>query len=254
MSKVVFISGATSGIGEACAVRFAKEGYFLLLSGRREKRLISLAERLEKEYGSKTKLLCFDIRNEDDVIQAIDSLRNTKWENIDILINNAGLSLDLSPINEGLTEDWDTMIDTNVKGLLYLSKKIMPLMVKNKCGHIINIGSIAGREVYPKGNVYCASKHAVAAITEAMRIDLLPHGIKVSQVSPGATETEFSLVRFKGDKEKANNVYEGFKPLTGDNIAEIVLFTATLPAHVNINDVLVMPVSQANATSVHKIK
>ncbi|MFO8067421.1 MAG: SDR family NAD(P)-dependent oxidoreductase [Bacteroidales bacterium] len=251
MSKIVFISGATSGIGKACALKFAKIGYSLIINGRREDRLNKLKDDLVKDYNIKVKILAFDVRKQDDVISAINGLEG-EWKNIDILVNNAGLSLGLHTIDSGITEDWDTMIDTNVKGLLYVSKEIMPLMIKRNKGHIINIGSIAGREVYPKGNVYCASKHAVAAITEGMRMDLLPHGIKVSQVSPGAAETEFSIVRFKGDKEAAKKVYEGFKPLSGDDIAEIVVFTATLPEHVNINDVLVMPKAQASATQFFK--
>ncbi|MFW5793044.1 MAG: SDR family NAD(P)-dependent oxidoreductase [Bacteroidota bacterium] len=251
MAKIVFISGATSGIGEACALKFAESGYSLIINGRREERLNKLAESLTATYNVKVKTLAFDVRNKDEVSKSIDSL-GKDWKKIDILVNNAGLSLGLNTIDEGLIEDWENMIDTNVKGLLYVSKKIIPLMIENKSGQIINIGSIAGREVYPKGNVYCASKHAVDAITKGMRIDLLPHGIKVSQISPGAAETEFSLVRFKGDQQAADKVYEGFTPLSGKDIAEIVVFTAGLPDHVCINDLLVMPKAQATASQIQK--
>ncbi|MBS4012748.1 MAG: SDR family NAD(P)-dependent oxidoreductase [Bacteroidetes bacterium] len=252
MSKIVFITGATSGIGEACAHKFAEAGYSIIINGRRKERLSNLESQLKNQYNIKVKSLTFDVRDNNEVCDAIDTIIGTEWENIDILLNNAGLSLGLNPINEGLLEDWDNMIDTNVKGLLYVSKKIMPLMVERKKGHIINIGSIAGKEVYLKGNVYCASKHAVDAISKAMRVDLLQHGIKVTQICPGAAETEFSIVRFKGNKEAADKVYEGFKPLTGEDIASIVLFASQLPPHVNINDLLVVPAAQAAASIINK--
>ncbi len=252
MSKIVFITGATSGIGEACAHKFAAAGYSVIINGRRKERLANLENQLKSQYNIKVKSLTFDVRDNNEVCNAIDSIIGTEWENIDILINNAGLSLGLSPINEGLLEDWDNMIDTNVKGLLYVSKKIMPLMVERKTGHIINIGSIAGKEVYLKGNVYCASKHAVDAISKSMRMDLLQHGIKVTQICPGAAETEFSIVRYKGNKEAADKVYDGFKPLIGEDIANIILFVSQLPAHVNINDLLVVPTAQATASLINK--
>ncbi len=250
-SKTVFITGATSGIGEACAETFAQAGHQLILCGRREERLQELRERLEKAHKISTYILKLDVTKKDDVYQAIKKMP-FHWKRIDVLINNAGLALGMTGIDEGSDEDWDRMIDTNIKGLLYVSKAVIPLMKEQGCGHIINIGSIAGVETYPKGNVYCATKHAVSALTKGMRMDLLPYGIKVSQVSPGATETEFSVVRFHGDKEKARNVYMGYKPLTGADVAEVVFFVATLPKHINVNDLLVMPTAQASASLFNK--
>ncbi len=250
-SKTVFITGATSGIGEACAETFAQAGHQLILCGRREERLQKLRERLEKAHKISTYILKLDVTKKDDVYQAIRKMP-FHWKRIDVLINNAGLALGMTGIDEGSDEDWDRMIDTNIKGLLYVSKAVIPLMKEQGCGHIINIGSIAGVETYPKGNVYCATKHAVSALTKGMRMDLLPYGIKVSQVSPGATETEFSVVRFHGDKEKARNVYMGYKPLTGADVAEVVFFVATLPKHINVNDLLVMPTAQASASLFNK--
>ncbi len=250
-SKTVFITGATSGIGEACAETFAQAGHQLILCGRREERLQELRERLEKAHKISTYILKLDVTKKDDVYQAIRKMP-FHWKRIDVLINNAGLALGMTGIDEGSDEDWDRMIDTNIKGLLYVSKAVIPLMKEQGCGHIINIGSIAGVETYPKGNVYCATKHAVSALTKGMRMDLLPYGIKVSQVSPGATETEFSVVRFHGDKEKARNVYMGYKPLTGADVAEVVFFVATLPKHINVNDLLVMPTAQASASLFNK--
>ncbi|WP_209401520.1 SDR family NAD(P)-dependent oxidoreductase [Pseudozobellia sp. WGM2] len=249
MSKTVLITGATSGIGKATAILFAVKGFRLILCGRRQERL----EALQNELGKKTDvhILNFDVRNKESVSNAIVALPSNFTE-IDILINNAGNAHGLDPIESGNTEDWDAMLDINVKGLLYVSKAIIPKMVERKSGHIINIGSTAGKEVYPKGNVYCASKHAVDALTTGMRIDLNQYGIKVGAVNPGAVETEFSNVRFKGDDEKADSVYDGFDPLVAEDIAETLLFVVTRPKHVNISDLIVTPTAQASATVFNK--
>lgn len=251
MNKIVLITGATSGIGKACAVKFAANGYSLIITGRRDDRLRQLKDKLEGDYGVQILTLCFDIRNKQEVILAIEALENN-WKRVDVLVNNAGLALDLKPIQDGNFDDWDTMIDTNIKGLLYMSKLVSNMMIENGSGHIINIGSIAGKEVYPKGNVYSATKHAVEGLTKAMRLDLFRFGVKVSQIAPGAVETEFSEVRFIGDSERAKKVYQGYKPLSGEDIAESVYFVATQPDHVNINDLLIMPMAQANATTFNK--
>lgn len=244
--KTVFITGATAGIGKAIAERFAKEGHRLIITGRRKGRLDKLAEDLKKDHKIGVLPLSFDIRNQDEVQSAINRL-DGEWKKIDILINNAGLAVGMDPIQEGNIDDWERMIDTNVKGLLYISRAIMPQMVERKSGHIINIGSTAGRETYPKGNVYCASKHAVDSLSKAMRIDMLPYGIKVTQVRPGMVETEFSLVRFKGDGQKASEAYKGFKALEGKDIAEVAYYCTTLPEHVNVNDIEVTATAQANS-------
>lgn len=246
LKNIVLISGATAGIGEACALEFAAKNYNIIITGRRSERLDDLQKRLEDEFNIEVFSLNFDIRNQPEVAKAISQIPE-KFRNIDILINNAGLAAGVNPIDAGVLADWEAMIDTNVKGLLYLSKEIIPIMKANRKGHIINIGSVAGKMAYPNGNVYCGTKSAVQAITEGMRIDLLPYGIKVTQVAPGAVETEFSIVRLKGDKEAAKNVYKGYKPLTAKDIADVVMYTASVPAHVNINDILVMPAAQANA-------
>ncbi|MCF8368984.1 MAG: SDR family NAD(P)-dependent oxidoreductase [Bacteroidales bacterium] len=251
MNNIALITGATSGIGKACAEKFAANRYNIILTGRRSERLQSLKKELEKKYQVKTKSLCFDIQKKDQVINAIESLDNS-WRQINILINNAGLALDLKPIQEGDFSDWDTMIDTNLKGLLYISKLVSNIMITQGSGHIINIGSIAGRESYPNGNVYCATKHAVEGLTKAMRLDLFRQGIRVSQIAPGAVETEFSLVRFKGDADTAEKVYRGYTPLTSEDVAESVYFVASQPTHININDLLIMPMAQANATTFNK--
>ncbi|RKN83019.1 SDR family NAD(P)-dependent oxidoreductase [Ulvibacterium marinum] len=245
MDKTVLITGATSGIGKATAELFAEKGFRLILCGRRRERL----ENLKKELSHKTKvhILSFDVRDRKAVFDAIGSLPED-FAKIDILINNAGNAHGLDTIDQGSIDDWDAMLDINVKGLLYVSKAVIPQMVERKSGHIINIGSIAGKEVYPKGNVYCASKYAVDALNQSMRIDLNPHGIRVGAVNPGAAETEFSNVRFKGDDERADNVYKGFDPLTPMDIAETILFVVTRPAHVNIWDLVVTPTAQASAT------
>ncbi len=249
--KTVLITGATSGIGMACAYQFARNGHNLILTGRRASRLGEISTKLEKEYGINVLPLCFDVRNNNEVRQNLGSLPKD-WADIDILVNNAGLAVGLNPLQEGEIDDWERMIDTNIKGLLYVTRVVLPGMTNRKKGHIINIGSIAGKEVYPNGNVYCATKHAVDALTKAMRIDAVKYGIKVTQVAPGAVETEFSVVRFKGDKNKADAVYKGFEPLHPEDIAEVVYFATTLPAHANINDMVVMPTAQASATIFHK--
>lgn len=249
--KTIMITGAGSGIGKACALAFATGEYRLLLTGRREKRLAELKTQVESRHRAPVKILPMDVRDRQTVETAIATL-SAPWKDIDILVNNAGLALGLSSIEEGNANDWDQMIDTNLKGLLYVSKAVIPGMMARKSGHIIHIGSIAGRESYPRGNVYCATKHAVASLARGMRMDLLPHGIKVTEISPGATETEFSLVRFGGDKEKADKVYEGFTPLRGEDVALAVRFAATLPPHVNVHDMLLMPTAQASATLIQR--
>lgn len=247
--RIALITGATSGIGEATAILLANNNFDLILCGRRKDRLNAL----EKSLGSLTKVttLAFDVRNLNDVKSALHSLSN-EWKSIDVLVNNAGNAHGLDPIQTGSTEDWDAMMDINVKGLLYVSKEIMPSMISRAKGHIVNIGSIAGKEVYPNGNVYCASKHAVDAITNGMRMDLNPYGIKVTGIHPGLVETEFSIVRFKGDETRAASVYKGLDPLTGKDIAELILFTITRPAHVLVADMIVLPTAQASATVVKR--
>ena len=246
IKKIILISGATSGFGKATAEIFAKNNYNLILTGRREDRLQKIAKDLSEQYNVEVLPLCFDIRDQKAVEKAILSLGES-WKNIDVLLNNAGLASGFGLIQDGEIDDWEKMIDTNVKGLLYLSKAIMPLMIANKSGHIINIGSTAGKEVYLNGNVYCATKHAVDAISKSMRIDLLQHGIKVTQICPGAAETEFSEVRFHGDKERAKNVYKGYQPMTAEDIASLIYFAATLPPHLCINDLVVTSLAQANS-------
>jgi len=248
MNKIILITGATSGIGKATALKFAANSYNIIIIGRRKDRLDQIASEISGKYKVKVLPLCFDIRNKDEVANAIKNL-DQFWMNIDILVNNAGLALGLSPIQEGNINDWDTMIDTNLKGLLYISHIVSNLMIENGKGHIINIGSIAGKEAYANGNVYSATKHAVEGLTKGMRLDLFKYGIKVSQVAPGAVETEFSDVRFKGDTERANEVYKGYKPLTGEDVANAIYYAATVPDHVNINDLVIMPMAQANATT-----
>ncbi len=247
--KVAFITGATSGIGKATAELFAKNGIDLIICGRRKDRLLELKEVLGKQV--RVNILCFDVANKDAVFKAINTLPK-EFAEIDILINNAGNAHGLSSIEDGTISDWDAMIDINVKGLLYVSKAIIPIMKDKKAGHIINIGSIAGKEVYANGNVYCASKHAVDALNQGMRIDLNAYGIRVGAINPGLVETEFSNVRFKGDDERADNVYKGFKPLVAHDIADIIHFVVTRPYHVNIADLLVFPTAQASATVLNK--
>jgi NADP-dependent 3-hydroxy acid dehydrogenase YdfG len=246
MSKIALITGATAGIGEACARLFAQQKYDLILLARREERLKSVAEELRTEFGIELKTLVADVRDK-EAVQKLETLPE-EWKKVDVLINNAGLSRGLDPINSGDTEDWDVMIDTNVKGLLYVTKVVSNWMIKYGSGHIVNIGSIAGKETYVNGNVYCATKYAVDSLNQAMRIDLLPHKIKVTGIHPGAVETEFSEVRFKGDKERAKKVYDGFEPLHAQDIAETIWFAVSRPAHVNINDMIVLATAQANTT------
>lgn len=251
MAKIALITGATSGIGAACAHTFAAQGYHLILIGRRENLLIEQAEQLIQKYGIEVKKIQADVRDKENINYVLETLP-ANWKEVDVLVNNAGLSQGLDPIDKGSTDDWDTMIDTNVKGLLYVTKVVSGWMVERKRGHIINIGSIAGKEVYPNGNVYCASKHAVDALNKGMRIDLLPHGIKVTAINPGMVETEFSLVRFKGDENRAKKVYDGLEPLMAQDIADAIWFAVSRPAHVNINDMLIMPAAQATGTIVNR--
>lgn len=246
---IALITGATAGIGKCTALEFAKNGYNLIITGRRQERLTELKSELMKQYSIQVCDLCFDVRVEEEVNKAIISLPND-FKKIDVLVNNAGLSLGLASIQEGKFDHWDQMIDTNIKGLLYVTKHVSALMIPNKKGHIINLGSIAGKEVYANGNVYCATKFAVDALNKGMRVDLLPHGIKVSSVNPGMVETEFSIVRFEGDEERAKKVYENVIPLKPEDIAETIYWMASRPAHVNINEVIIMPTVQANATTV----
>ncbi|WP_372948323.1 SDR family NAD(P)-dependent oxidoreductase [Mariniphaga sp.] len=244
MKKIVLITGATAGIGEATAHLLAQNNFNLIITGRRNERLNGLKEKIENETEAKVFALNFDIRSKPETEKAFESLPES-WKNIDILINNAGLAAGLSRIDNGDTDDWERMIDTNIKGLLYITQLVSAKMIERKEGHIVNISSIAGKETYPMGNVYCATKHAVQALTKGMRIDFLKYGIKVSSVAPGAVDTEFSLVRFKGDEQRAKSVYEGFTPLFAQDIAETILFVVTRPKHLNIDDILVMPTDQA---------
>lgn len=249
MNRITMITGATSGIGEACAYQFAENRRDLILTGRREERLNLLAEKLRKEFGIQVKTLKFDVRDRNAVNTAWNSLPE-EWRNLDCLVNNAGLALGKEPLYEGNPDQWDTMIDTNLKGLLYMTKAVLPNMIAAQKGHVINIGSVAGREVYPGGNVYCASKFAVEGLSRALRIDFAPHNIKVSTISPGLVETEFSVVRFNGDQEKADSVYAGFEPLVGKDIAEMVWFVANQPAHICVNDINITCTAQPNSTTV----
>lgn len=249
--NTALITGATSGIGKATALMLAKHKYNLIITGRRLKRLQEFEKELKKDFDIDVLILNFDIRDREETQKQIAGIPE-KFKQIDVLINNAGLASGLDFIHEADTDDWEKMIDTNVKGLLYVSRAIMPDMVKRKSGHIVNISSIAGKETYLKGNVYCATKHAVESITKAMRIDMLPYGIKVSSISPGAVNTEFSFVRL-GDQEAADKVYEGIVPLYAQDIAEAVEFAVTRPPHVNINDILIMPTAQANSSHMHRM-
>jgi len=244
--KIALITGATAGIGYETAILLAQNNYNLILTGRRKERLDALKIKLETTYGCKILLLNFDVRIRKATEVALNSLPE-EWRAIDVLLNNAGLAAGLGPINSADVDDWETMIDTNVKGLLYTSRIVTNWMIKRQTGHVINISSIAGKEVYPNGSVYCGTKHAVQAISKAMRIELMPFGIKVSTIAPGAVDTEFSLVRFRGDREKAEQVYKGFSPLVAKDIAETILFVLSRPAHVNIDDMLIMPTNQASA-------
>jgi NADP-dependent 3-hydroxy acid dehydrogenase YdfG len=245
---IALITGATAGIGKATAELFAKNGYNVIITGRRKERLNEFSKHLKSTYNIDVLELSFDIRNLIEVESAINSIPEN-WKKINVLLNNAGLAAGLNTIQEGNIDDWERMIDTNIKGLLYMTRNIAPILIKNGFGHIVNIGSIAGKEVYANGNVYCSTKHAVDALSKAMRIDLLPHNIKVTAINPGMVETEFSIVRFNGDEERAKNVYKGLQPLSPEDIAETVFWVASRPAHVNINDIIIMPTVQANSTT-----
>jgi NADP-dependent 3-hydroxy acid dehydrogenase YdfG len=251
MSKTILITGATSGFGEAMAHVFAAAGNKLIITGRKESLLSGLKETLVSKHNATVHALCFDVQNKEAVFAAINSIP-AAFKNIDVLINNAGLALGRDAFQDANLDDWETMIDTNVKGLLYVSKAVLPLLINNKKAHIINIGSTAGVEVYKEGNVYCASKHAVAAISKSMRIDLLPHHIKVTAIHPGAAETNFSNTRFKGDETKAAAVYEGYKALESVDVANVAYYVTTLPDHVCINELVVTCTSQANSFYLHK--
>jgi NADP-dependent 3-hydroxy acid dehydrogenase YdfG len=251
IKPIVLVTGATSGIGRASAIRLAKEGYRLILTARRAVTLKKLGAYLETQYKTDCFTYPLDVRDLAAVQKFMESLPE-EWKAIGVLLNNAGLAAGLDPIQEGSTDDWDQMIDTNIKGLLYMTRLVAPGMIERQKGHIVNIGSIAGKEVYPKGAVYCATKHAVEALTKGMRQDLVHYGIKVSSVCPGAVETEFSLVRFKGDEQKAEKVYEGFVPLQAEDIASAIHYIISRPAHVNIQDILIMPAAQASATIIHR--
>jgi NADP-dependent 3-hydroxy acid dehydrogenase YdfG len=249
LNSIAMITGATSGIGEACALKFAENGCAIIITGRRQERLDAMKSRLEGEFNVPVLSLCFDVRDRKAVADAWASVP-AEWQQVRYLVNNAGLALGREPLQEGDIDDWDAMIDTNVKGLLYMTKAVVPHMIAAKSGHVINIGSVAGREVYPGGNVYCASKFAVEGLSRALRIDLAPHKVKVSTVSPGLVETEFSVVRFKGDQDKADAVYAGIDPLTGQDIADMVWYIASQPAHICINDINVTCTAQASSTMV----
>jgi 3-hydroxy acid dehydrogenase / malonic semialdehyde reductase len=258
MSKIIFITGATSGFGKACACKFAANGYDIIINGRRTDRLQELADDLEKKFNIAVFQLPFDVRIEKDVFSSIEALPE-EWKAIDVLVNNAGLALGRDYFEEGNLEDWNTMIDTNVKGFLYVGKAVSQLMaarhtLTGAAGHIINMGSVAGKEVYEKGNVYCASKYAVDAISQGMRIDLLRHNIKVTAINPGAADTEFSVVRFKGDEATAKSIYDGLQPLTAEDVADVIYYCTTLPAHVCINDLTLSCTRQANAIYFNRLQ
>jgi serine 3-dehydrogenase len=252
-NKIVLITGASAGIGKACAESFAKEGASLILTARRIAKLNKISASLKKKYGIKIFTTQLDVRDKDAVKSMVSSLPG-EWKKIDILINNAGLARGLTDIDEGSYDDWDEMIDTNIKGLLYVSREIIPLMVKRKKGHVINIGSIAGHQVYPKGNVYNATKFAVNALSKTMRLDLYQKDVRVSTVDPGMVKTEFSLVRFRGDNERAKKVYEGLFPLNPEDIADAVIYCATRPLHVNIDEIIIMPAIQASPMHIKRKK
>ena len=249
--KIVLVTGATAGFGRATAIKFAEQNFNVIITGRRQERLTELEGFLKEKYGVMVLSLCFDVRDRMAVKAAVEGIP-AAWQRIDVLVNNAGLAMGLSTIQEGNIDDWETMIDTNIKGLLYISRAIMPGMVERNVGHIINIGSVAGKDAYARGNVYCATKFAVDALTKSMRIDLLPYNIKVTSICPGLAETEFSLVRFKGDAERAKVPYQNIDALQAEDIAETVWFVASRPAHVCINDIIIMPTAQASPHDVFK--
>ena len=251
MEKIALITGATSGIGEACAKIFAQQGHNLILLARRKEKLEEVARQLADKYDVKIIFIVADVRDNHKLRTEFEAIPS-EWKKVDVLINNAGLSKGLDPINNGAIDDWDTMIDTNIKGLLYVTKIVSKWMIDQQSGHIVNIGSIAGQEVYPNGNVYCATKHAVDALTKATRIDLLPHGIKVSSIDPGMVDTEFSMVRFNGNAERAKEVYKGLVPLVAADVADAIWYVVSRPKHVNINNMLIMPTAQATATIIKR--
>lgn len=251
MAQIALITGATSGIGRATAVVLAQNGFDLIITGRRGERLNELRDEIARNHGRKVLPLCFDIRQRAEVEQAIASL-SAEWKNIDILVNNAGLAVGLEHLHEGQIDDWERMIDTNIKGVLYITRSVAPLMAERGSGHIVNIGSIAGTQVYENGNVYCATKHAMHALSQGMRQDMLRHNIRVSEVRPGLLETEFSIVRFKGDTARASRTYDGLTPLYANDIAEAILFIVTRPKHVCINDMELTPTAQASSGLVYR--
>jgi len=251
MAKLVFITGATSGFGKACAEIFASNGYNLILNGRRLDRLQKIQSELQQQYGCEVYLLPFDVQDKQAVDAAVNSLPGN-WKDVDVLINNAGLALGRDSFEAADFNDWETMIDTNVKGLLYVSRAVLPAMIARRKGHIINLGSVAAKDVYDKGNMYCATKAAVDSLSKSMRIDLLPHHIKVTAIHPGAAETEFSMVRFYGNEEKAASVYQGYQPLSATDVAAVIYYTTTLPEHVCINDLVLSATAQANSIYFHK--
>lgn len=251
MKKIALITGATSGIGKATAERLAENGFDIIITGRRKEKLQELEDVLKKEYNADVLSLEFDVRNYAEVEKYLGSLPE-RWKRVDVLVNNAGLAVGLNSIQEGVVDDWERMIDTNIKGLLYVTRIISPGMVERRSGHIINIGSIASREVYANGGVYCATKHAVKALSQGMRLDMVDYGVKVTLVCPGAVETEFSVVRFKGDQTRADKVYDGFVPLTAEDVADAIYYAVSAPDHVDVQDVLLMAKAQASATVFHK--
>ncbi|MDP4267007.1 MAG: SDR family NAD(P)-dependent oxidoreductase [Bacteroidota bacterium] len=251
MMKTILITGATAGIGKATAYKFAENKCRLIITGRREKILNEVAFEINEKYKVEVLPVCLDVRKNEDVEKAVSGLPK-EWRNIDVLVNNAGLAVGLNPFYDGVIDDWERMIDTNVKGLLYVSKAVAKIMIENRKGHIINISSVAGKETYPNGNVYCATKHAVDSLTNGMRMELLQFGIKVTLINPGAVETEFSIVRFKGDNQRAKDTYKGYQPLTGADIAEAIFYTTTLPQHANINELTITPSAQATPMIFHK--
>jgi NADP-dependent 3-hydroxy acid dehydrogenase YdfG len=253
MNKIALITGCSSGFGKALAQKLAADGYDLIITGRRTEKLNDLKSELQDKFHNRVLVLSFDVRVKEQVFKSIASLKE-EWKNIDVLINNAGLALGRDFFDEADMDDWDVMLDTNVRGVVYVSRAVLPLMIPNKKGHIINIGSVAGKEVYEKGNMYCASKFAVDALTKSMRIDLLRHGIKVTGIHPGAADTEFSIVRFKGDQATADSIYEGYKPLTAEDVAGVVSYCCSLPPHVCINDLVLTCTAQANAFYTFKSK
>ena len=251
MAKIALVTGATSGIGRAISSIMAKEGYDIIATGRRASLLSELSKELETKYKVRVLPLSFDVRDASQVEHYLGKI-SEKWSDISLLVNNAGLAVGLNPVNTGVVDDWERMVDTNIKGLLYVSRIVSSMMIKRGGGHIINIGSIAGKGVYPNGNVYCATKHAVDALSKGMMMDLYTHNIRVSQVCPGAAETEFSQVRFKGDLDKAADVYKGFTPLSAEDIADVVRYVALAPPHVNISDVVIMPTAQASVSLINR--